>query len=59
MTAVGITERGTICRFPFKLGPRFVAGAGIAPTHGGFLMCGKDADPVSELHDRFSVSLNT
>ena len=53
---MGLTERGTVCSFDFKLGAWFQPGAGIAPTHGGFLMCGKNADFESKDHNYFSVS---
>ena len=39
--AYGLTHSGKFCRFDFKLGTKFDKGAGVAPTHGGFLMCGK------------------
>ena len=39
--AVGLTQNGKLCSFEFKLGTQFEPGAGVAPTHGGFLMCGK------------------
>ena len=39
--AYGVTHSGKFCRFDFKLGTKFDKGAGVAPTHGGFLMCGK------------------
>ena len=54
--AFGLTERGTVCSFNFTLGASFQPGAGIAPTHGGFLMCGKNADSNSDEHNYFSVS---
>ena len=55
--AIGITERGAICSFEFTLGASFYPGAGIAPTHGGFLMCGKNADFNNvEDYNYFSVS---
>ena len=41
MTAYGITESGILCDFDFTLGAKFDVGAGVAPTHGGFLMCGR------------------
>jgi len=40
----GLTERGALCNFKFRLGAKFAPGAGIIPTHGGFLMCGKNMD---------------
>jgi len=52
--AFGLTERGTVCSFKFKLGASFQPGAGIAPTHGGFLMCGRNADSNSDEHNYFS-----
>ena len=54
MDAFCLTERGSIVKFPFKLGPVFKPGAGIAPTHGGFLMCGIDNDNTSSLFGVFS-----
>ena len=36
-------------------GKWFEPGAGIAPTHGGFLMCGKNADPGSASIGLFMV----
>ena len=48
--AWGVTERGTVCHFEMRLGMTFEKGsAGIAPTHGGFLMCGRllaSSDPT-------------
>jgi hypothetical protein len=58
MSAHGLTESARMCNFPFKLGQVFIHGAGIAPTHGGFLMCGMDNNPNSIRLGVFSVSLN-
>ena len=57
--AIGLTESGRICEFKMRLGQIFVTGAGIAPTHGGFLMCGLDTLPHSPTYRVFSVSLNS
>ena len=60
--AYGITESGRTCRVEFELGAIFTPGAGIAPTHGGFLMCGMNDDWDSHLKGQnrgvFYVSLN-
>ena len=40
-TAFGLAHSGQLCSFDFKLGKKFDPGAGIVPTHGGFLMCGR------------------
>ena len=58
MYAYGMTESGKTCRFQFQLGAIFKPGAGIAPTHGGFLMCGMDNDTSSSRRGVFSVILN-
>ena len=47
-----------MCKFDMILGPVFKPGAGIAPTHGGFLMCGIDDDDSSSLYNVFSVGPN-
>ena len=46
-----------MCSFKLMFdGTWFQPGAGIAPTHGGFLMCGKNAEIGTENHGYFSVS---
>ena len=55
--ATGITERGSICQFNMSFNVWFEPGAGIVPTHGGFLMCGKNSDSSSTAVGLFMVSL--
>ena len=54
--ATGITERGSICQFNMSFNVLFEPGAGIVPNHGGFLMCGKNADSKSPSIGLFMVS---
>ena len=55
--ATGITERGSICQFNMSFNVWFEPGAGIVPTHGGFLMCGKNSNSQSTGVGLFMVYL--
>ena len=59
VSATGITERGSICQFNMTFGVWFEPGAGIVPTHGGFLMCGKNANSATPNVGKFLVSFIT
>ena len=51
-----------MCHFKFKMDAKFNPGAATIPTHGGFLMCGQNAEdrndviPVDKNHFFVSAS---